>query len=181
MRSMWRLQYWIGWSGSFSTKCESQGSAGKTLKIRNEDQRDVPRLTSKSQPHGCRLQFSGIWQDRATVPAGIRRKRQWLRCNLDSQHRTTHQANWELLQDHCRAGRIRRRRAGCVWIQGLLCTYVRPFLSGHSLMHVKAIAGGLRQKGANITPMIQEDILAYHVRCEPLQLGLPESWVTGPC
>ena len=80
MRSMWRFQYWIGWPGSLSTKCEDQGSAGKTLKIRNEDQRDVLRLTSKSQPHGCRLQAFGRI---ATVPVGIRRKRQWFRCNLD--------------------------------------------------------------------------------------------------
>ena len=173
MRSMWRLQYWIGWPGSFSTKCETQGSAGKTLKIRNEDQRDVPRLTSKSQPRGCRLRAFG--SRIATVLAGIRRKRQWFPCNLDSQHRTTHQANWDLLPDHCRAGRI-RRACGSVWIQGLLCTYVGPFFSGHSLMHVN-----LLQADCARTLMIREDMLAYHVSCEPLQLGLPESWVTGPC
>ena len=137
MRSMWRLQSWIGWPESLSTKCESQGSAGKTLKIGNRDQRDVPRLTSKSQlAHKCRLRAFGRI---ATVLAGIRRKRQWFRCNLDSQHRTTHQANWGLLQGHCGAGRICRRRAGSVWIQGLLvCTYVGSFLSGHSLMTMRA-------------------------------------------
>ena len=106
------------------------------VKIRNEDQRGVPPLTSKSQPRRCRLR--AFASRIATVPAGIRRKRQWFRCNLDSRHRTTHQANWDLLRDHCGAGRI-CRRAGSVWIQGLLCTYVGPFLSGHSLMHVNLL------------------------------------------
>jgi len=35
--------------------------------------------------------------------------------------------------------------------------------------------------GANITLMIQADMLAYHVSHEPPQLGLPKSWVTDSC
>ncbi|KAL4071558.1 hypothetical protein V8B97DRAFT_1870918 [Scleroderma yunnanense] len=37
-----------------------------------------------------------------------------------------------------------------------------------------AYAYELREKGANITLMIQGDMLAYHVPGEPLQLGLPQ-------
>ena len=37
------------------------------------------------------------------VRIGIRRKRQWLRYNFDSQRHTVHQANWNPLQEQCRA------------------------------------------------------------------------------
>lgn len=35
-------------------------------------------------------------------------------------------------------------------------------------------AGELRAKGANLTLMIQADMLAYHAAGEPPQLGLPD-------
>ena len=47
-------------------------------------------------------------------------------------------------------------------------------------MHVNLLQADCARK-VQTSLMIQEDMLAYDVPCEPLQLGLPEWWVTGPC
>jgi len=68
--------------------------------------------------------------------------------------------NWSLLLAKSRASTVRR------------LTPVSESLPLH-LKYLTCYIGEMRQKNANITVMIQADMLAYHAPGEPPQIGLP--------